>query len=148
MTAIPLDIQAAPVLPLAPDRRRHSAFETTDAIDAIGSPTDRPDSSPAPPLPGRYLALGEDHVPLPITQAITHIGRGFGATLQLEDPSVSRRHAIVLERRGTLRILDDRSANGTFVNGRRVAEAELRDGDTIQLGRVVLMFVEVPAQAA
>ena len=38
------------------------------------------------------------------------------------------------------RILDDRSANGTFVNGRRVTEAPLRDRDVIRLGRVALMY--------
>ena len=42
------------------------------------------------------------------------------------------------------RILDDRSANGTFVNGRRVTEAELRDGDVVVLGRVVLTYRDVP----
>jgi pSer/pThr/pTyr-binding forkhead associated (FHA) protein len=134
MTAIPLDLQANP-------------FETTEALDALDHPAPESGGALAPPLPGRYLAIGHDPRLLPIPQAITHIGRGFGATLQLDDASVSRRHAIVLERRGTVRILDDRSANGTFVNGRRVLEAELHDGDTIQLGRIVLMFVEVPAAA-
>jgi pSer/pThr/pTyr-binding forkhead associated (FHA) protein len=42
-----------------------------------------------------------------------------------------------------VRILDDRSANGTFVNGRRVVEADLHDGDVVVLGRVVLTYREV-----
>ena len=58
---------------------------------------------------------------------------------------VSRRHAIVHQRAGERRILDDRSANGTFVNGRRVTEAELRDGDVVVLGRVVLTYRDVPS---
>ena len=41
------------------------------------------------------------------------------------------------------RILDDRSSNGTFVNGRRVQQAELRNGDVIVLGRVMLRYIEV-----
>ena len=44
---------------------------------------------------------------------------------------------------GSVRILDDRSANGTWVNGRRVAAAELRDGDIITLGAVALTFREL-----
>jgi pSer/pThr/pTyr-binding forkhead associated (FHA) protein len=39
-------------------------------------------------------------------------------------------------------ILDDRSRNGVYVNGARVSEADLEDGDTIALGRVLLRFVE------
>ena len=38
---------------------------------------------------------------------------------------------------------DDRSANGTYVNGRRVTDAELSDGDVIVLGRVVLSYLEI-----
>lgn len=135
MTVMPLD-------------RRANAFDSTDALDALERPVLEPGGAITPPRPGRYLAIGEDRRLLPLEQAVTHIGRGFAATLQLEDPSVSRRHAIIVERRGTIRILDDRSANGTFVNGRRVVEAELHAGDVIQLGRIVLVFVEVAAAQA
>jgi pSer/pThr/pTyr-binding forkhead associated (FHA) protein len=39
-------------------------------------------------------------------------------------------------------ILDDRSLNGVYVNGERVSEAVLSDGDAIAVGRVRLLFVE------
>ena len=74
---------------------------------------------------------------------VTHLGRGFSADLRLEDQSVSRRHAIIVDEGDDARILDDRSANGTFVNGRRVAEAVLRDRDVIRLGRVALVYRHV-----
>ena len=98
------------------------------------------------PDPGRYLELddGDERMLLPLGDGTTHVGRGFAADLRLEDQSVSRRHAIVHQRVGGVRILDDRSANGTFVNGRRVAEAELADGDVVVLGRVVLTFRDIP----
>jgi pSer/pThr/pTyr-binding forkhead associated (FHA) protein len=94
------------------------------------------------PAPGRYLELddGDERVLLPLQDGTTHVGRGFAADFRLEDQSVSRRHAIVYVRGGSARILDDRSANGTFVNGRRVTEAELADGDVVVLGRVVLTY--------
>jgi pSer/pThr/pTyr-binding forkhead associated (FHA) protein len=130
-----------------PIDRPAAAYAQTGAIDAVDRPDGAPDGHAAPLGPGRYLLVeqaGEERV-LALTRQITHVGRGFAATLQLEEPGVSRRHAIVVQRRGSVRILDDRSANGTWVNGRRVFDAELRDGDVIVLGRVVLVYREVLA---
>ena len=96
------------------------------------------------PEPGRYLELedGDERVLLPLAPGTTHVGRSFAADVRLEDQSVSRRHAILHHRPGGSRILDDRSANGTFVNGRRVTEADLRDGDVIVVGETVLVYLE------
>ena len=66
----------------------------------------------------------------------TRIGRSRAADVQLDDATVSRRHAlIVLTETGELRALDDRSLNGLFVNGERVEWAPLRDGDELEIGR-------------
>jgi pSer/pThr/pTyr-binding forkhead associated (FHA) protein len=94
------------------------------------------------PAPGRYLAIEDGDVTrlVALHQRVTHVGRGFSADLRLEDQSVSRRHAVIVDDGDAARILDDRSANGTFVNGRRVAEARLRDRDVIRLGRVALIY--------
>jgi pSer/pThr/pTyr-binding forkhead associated (FHA) protein len=101
--------------------------------------------SPELPAPGRYLELddGAERLLLPLRPGTTHVGRGFAADLMLEDQNVSRRHAIIHQRATSTRILDDRSANGTFVNGRRITEAELHDGDVVVLGRVVLTYRNV-----
>jgi pSer/pThr/pTyr-binding forkhead associated (FHA) protein len=80
-----------------------------------------------------------------LSDAVTHVGRGLGAGVRLDDHTVSARHAIIVARPGSLRILDDRSTNGTIVNGRRVDEAELRDGDVVVLGRVVLTYRDLRA---
>ncbi len=72
-----------------------------------------------------------------------HIGRGLSADLRLDESSVSRRHAILVPRVSGARVLDDRSSNGTFVNGRRVQQADLSDGDVIVVGRVVLRYLEI-----
>jgi pSer/pThr/pTyr-binding forkhead associated (FHA) protein len=122
----------------------------TDVLDALPriSHRDRMHAVPSSerPAPGRYLELddGDERVLLPLRAGTTHVGRSFAADVRLEDQSVSRRHAIVHQRPGGSRILDDRSANGTFVNGRRVTEAELVDGDVVVLGRVVLTYRDVP----
>jgi pSer/pThr/pTyr-binding forkhead associated (FHA) protein len=80
---------------------------------------------------------------IPLSAKPVHIGRGLAADLHLDESSVSRRHAILVPRRSGARLLDDRSANGTFVNGRRVQQADLTAGDVIALGRVVLRYLEV-----
>jgi hypothetical protein len=99
----------------------------------------------APARPGRYVEIQgrERALLIPLAGEAVHIGRGLSAELRLDDNSVSRRHAILVPRPTGARILDDRSANGTFVNGRRVQQAELSNGDVIVLGRVVLRFLEL-----
>jgi pSer/pThr/pTyr-binding forkhead associated (FHA) protein len=130
-----------------PIDRPATTFGHTAAIDPIDRPDADAGSQDAPLAAGRYLLVEQagEQLLTALTRQITHVGRGFAATLQLEDPGVSRRHAIVMQRRGGVRILDDRSANGTWVNGERVAQAELRDGDVIVLGRAVLIYREVLA---
>jgi pSer/pThr/pTyr-binding forkhead associated (FHA) protein len=98
----------------------------------------------AQPEPGRYLVVedGDEERLLRVAPGITHVGRGWGADVRLEHHAVSRRHAILVNRSRELRILDDRSANGTYVNGRRVTEAALADGDVVVLGAVALTYRE------
>ncbi len=95
--------------------------------------------------PGRYLALeaGSTRLLLALDREVTHIGRGLTADIELEDQRVSRHHAIVVRRAESVLILDDRSALGTFVNGRRVSEAELHEGDEIVLGPVTMRYLEL-----
>ncbi|MGH3263716.1 MAG: FHA domain-containing protein [Trebonia sp.] len=95
--------------------------------------------------PGRYLSLeheGETRL-IPLQRPITHVGRGLVADVRLEDSHVSRRHAIVALRGEGARVLDDRSSNGTFVNGRPVTVAHLTDGDVLRFGRAVFRYTEV-----
>ena len=62
-----------------------------------------------------------------------HIGRSPAADIVLDDASVSRRHALITRRGDQTVILDDRSRNGVHVNGERVSEAPLTDGDIDRL---------------
>jgi len=101
--------------------------------------------APATAPPGRYLSVERDgeSLLLALSRPITHIGRGLIADVRLEDSHVSRRHAILALRGDGARVLDDRSANGTFVNGRRVTVSHLSDGDVLRFGRAVLRYVEI-----
>ena len=70
---------------------------------------------------------GKDRVPL---------GRGDKADVTLENPMISRAHAEV-RRDGARHVLADLgSTNGTFVNGERVTQASLKEGDRLGVGRV------------
>ncbi|HEY4451507.1 MAG TPA: FHA domain-containing protein [Solirubrobacteraceae bacterium] len=94
---------------------------------------------------GRYLQVDgpERSLMIPLGSEPIHVGRGLSADLRLDESSVSRRHAILVPRPTGARILDDRSSNGTFVNGRRIQQAELQNGDVIVLGRIMLRYLEV-----
>jgi hypothetical protein len=130
--------------------RRASMFEspTVDA-DAI---------SPAPALPAwldhvrSSLEPGDQHVAYeddgePVVMALqdgwTRIGRSGAADIQLDDATVSRRHALIIRTPDDeLRALDDRSLNGLFVNGERVEWAPLVDGDELEIGRYRLYVLQ------
>lgn len=73
----------------------------------------------------------------------TRIGRSVTADVQLDDPSVSRRHALIVsEPDESLRVLDDRSLNGVFVNGDLIEWGKLADGDELAIGRYRLFALE------
>ena len=73
----------------------------------------------------------------------TRIGRSLAADVRFDDPTVSRRHALIVRQADGVRVLDDRSLNGVFVNGERVEWRTLEDGDEIVVGRYHLHVVEV-----
>jgi hypothetical protein len=71
----------------------------------------------------------------------TTIGRSPDCGIFLDDVTVSRRHAALVQRDGRWQIEDMGSLNGTFVNRRRVDSAPLEDGDEIQIGKYRLTFL-------
>lgn len=100
--------------------------------------------------PGQYLVYREnDHVlVVALAREWTRIGRSLAADVRFDDPTVSRRHALIVRQADGVRVLDDRSLNGVFVNGERVEWRALHDGDEIVVGRYRLHYVEVVADAA
>jgi pSer/pThr/pTyr-binding forkhead associated (FHA) protein len=64
------------------------------------------------------------------------------ADIRFDDPTVSRRHAIIVRQNGSVRVLDDRSLNGVFLRGKRVEWGELGDGDELIVGRYRLFFID------
>ena len=96
---------------------------------------------------GQYVAyrVGEDVLAYALEREWTRIGRSLAADIRFDDPTVSRRHALIVRQPDGLRVLDDRSLNGVFVNGERVEWSTLADGDEVVIGRHHLHFVDIPA---
>jgi pSer/pThr/pTyr-binding forkhead associated (FHA) protein/DNA-directed RNA polymerase subunit RPC12/RpoP len=99
--------------------------------------------------PGQYLFFERDGKTEAITleREWTRVGRSLAADVRFDDPTVSRRHALIVRQADGVRVLDDRSLNGVFVNGERVEWRELHDGDEIVVGRYRLTFLDVGAEA-
>jgi hypothetical protein len=94
--------------------------------------------------PGEYLAWTEGgRVRVAsLEREWTRVGRSLAADVRFDDPTVSRRHALIVRQADGVRVLDDRSLNGVFVNGERVEWHVLSDGDEIVVGRYRLHFLE------
>ena len=68
-----------------------------------------------------------------------NVGRVQGNDLMLPKGNVSKRHARLLFRDGRFIVTDLKSTNGTYVNGRKIAQATIvREGDKIYIGDFVL----------
>jgi len=81
-----------------------------------------------------------DGVRFPLTETGAQIGRLPDCTVRLTDAQASRHHAEVSVHQGGFRIVDLGSTNGTLVNGTRITEQVLHDGDEIRVGATTLRF--------
>jgi membrane fusion protein (multidrug efflux system) len=112
------------------------------------------DSAPEPAAPVHVLYLNRligkgGERSLKMAEGVEYsIGRSPGADVVVDDAECSGRHALVFLRgdRCTVRDLD--SANGTFVNGEKVDQAEVRPGDRLMVGRTEFAISEKPPQTA
>jgi pSer/pThr/pTyr-binding forkhead associated (FHA) protein len=71
-------------------------------------------------------------------------GRAVDATVFIEDPGVSRQHCTVEKTEEGFILTDLESHNGTFVNGQRIRQTRLKNGDEILIGKYIFLF-ENPA---
>jgi pSer/pThr/pTyr-binding forkhead associated (FHA) protein len=71
---------------------------------------------------------------------LSTVGRHPESDIFLDDITVSRRHVEFRRERGRFRIHDVGSLNGTYLNGDRVDDAELQNGDEVRIGKFRLIF--------
>jgi hypothetical protein len=72
----------------------------------------------------------------------TTIGRSPECDIFLDDVTVSRTHAVFVQKDGAFFIEDQGSLNGTFLNRKRIESGQLENGDELQIGKYKLSFLE------
>jgi hypothetical protein len=110
---------------------------TPDDLDEEGSVALEGVDGPALVVRSGGGRAGEHFIP---QSARTTIGRSPDCDVFLDDVTVSRNHAVLLEQEDRFVIEDEGSLNGTYVNRQRVESAELEDGDELQIGKYRLTF--------
>ena len=150
------ELDEVPVCPRCggEDFRRSSIFGELSVVEPVGRQDDGPpewleEAREALVADGDYVAYeDEDRVRVvALQEGWTRVGRSMSAHVRFDDPTVSRRHALIHREEGIVRILDDRSLNGVFVNGERIDMREVEDGDELTVGRFRLYFMSVSGGA-
>lgn len=118
-----------------PSERGPAATQYTQAFDAVALQNALPTYQAQLVIGGRVV---------PIEQPFLTIGRSIDNDIIIERDDVSRQHAQIKLRQGRYVLTDLDSANGTTVNGQRVAEHVLHDGDRIRLAGAEIIF-QVPS---
>lgn len=136
-----------PLLASKPQRRRHDTTEIVALEQEAGETLEIPESSET----GAFLLGASDPVSgltfrTPMGRTI--VGRSDDADVQIRDATVSARHAEIIIRPEGCTVTNLLATNGTRVNGLEVQTSELSDGDVLRLGRVSLVFKDVPTAAA
>jgi len=137
----PSDLESTGTLPI---QGQGVPVEPESAPAAEGMPSWVTDARERLTVPGKYIAFedsGRQSV-VPVQREWTRIGRSLAADVRFDDATVSRRHALIVHQADGTRVLDDRSLNGVYVNGRRVEWSPLKDGDQIVVGRHTLYFLD------
>lgn len=99
-------------------------------------------------MPAKLILLGDKPVEYPLT-AFNTLGRHPDNSIQVLDRIVSKEHCrVTVGPNGRWLIRDAGSLNGTLVNGERIGEATLNNGDQIQLGNTTFRFEETPVPGA
>jgi TM2 domain-containing membrane protein YozV len=90
---------------------------------------------------GHVIRLVVDQEQVETRQSGLSIGRADHCDMILDDPTVSREHALVQYDGGFFSLRDLGSSNGTFLNGKRLvvgASSKIRSGDRLKIGKIML----------
>ncbi len=129
--------------PADPGETRSRTVEWLATEGRTGAPDWLEEAREQLPGSGRYLVCKDPELEIfPLEEGWTRIGRSASADVRLDDPSVSRRHALIVWESGEdLRVLDDRSLNGIWLNGSSVDWGTIAEGDELQIGRYRLFLL-------
>jgi hypothetical protein len=112
------------------------------ALNPVPSSTWRVAGAALPDFMHVYLEVvgGTEPKRFDVTMTRTVLGRAEFADVRIDDAKVSRTHACILFVNNEFRIRDEGSGNGTLLNGSKVVEYALRDGDKLLMGETLLKF--------
>ncbi len=125
----------------APSAKEHADLAQLEMVEAARSALSEP---------GQYLIF-HDAETVRVVALVgdwTRIGRSTAADVRFDDPTVSRRHALIIREGDELKLVDDNSLNGIFIGGERVERYTLIDGDSFLVGRYRMSFASVTSDAA
>jgi ABC-type multidrug transport system ATPase subunit len=112
----------------------------SDGVRVELIPDSAPDRAEEPDVAARVTKQGRLSAVHVVRGSTIRVGRLADNDVVLDDLLVSRRHAELHREDGRWRLADLNSANGTFVNGRRVSTATIGDWDVIGIGRALLQL--------
>jgi hypothetical protein len=131
-------------------RKERALSRALELKSATATTTEEPPAGAAAPLWSQqaWLSLeGGEARTLPLAGQVIRIGRHQDNDIRLPDTLVHRYHAVIehtAEEEFVITDLSGKDGNGLFVNGERLARAQLADGDIIELGRTRLKFESAP----
>ena len=125
--------------------------QTHPPVEANGHTLQGPHKDPRQETPPGFMPLRLLLLPgglcVEITRPNMLVGRHSEADVRLALPDVSRRHCRFLFQHGNWKVIDLNSTNGVFVNGERMHEATLYDGDQVGLGSFLFAVrLETPSR--
>jgi hypothetical protein len=100
-------------------------------------------SEKSKPKPMQALAILQDisdGKEYPITSPLSNIGRATTNEIVMEDPTLSRFHAVLEQQGFGAFLIENRSGNGTLVNHQKIEKSALVDGDLVTMGSTTLRF--------
>jgi signal transduction histidine kinase/pSer/pThr/pTyr-binding forkhead associated (FHA) protein len=100
-------------------------------------------------VPSLFVIRGNDQgARYELQDKVVSVGRDSSNFIQLHDTEVSRRHAEFRRVGETTVVADLGSSNGTYLNGHRIQQQELRSGDQLQLGGTLMLFTAASTDSA
>ena len=108
--------------------------------DNNSKPVENSENGGNDPIPSNTFLIREGVKAIPLDKASITIGRSHDNMIVVDDPRVSRHHAMIRVIRGNFVIIDLASTGGTYLNGERTSQRILYSGDLISLAGVNFVF--------
>ncbi len=127
---------------MPPGSFRIEPEETAEIVEETGVMSAAGQHNKSAPMPeNAFLILNGSEI-YPLRLSVVNIGRRLENNLVIDDPRVSRNHALLRANNGRYMLCDLNSTGGTYINGLRITQQALRPGDVISLAGVSIIYGE------